>query len=267
MCHVSYKWQPLDSSQLESAPSQGKTSHRLSAQLSTGNAFPRWPCLIFHLVIGCSRTWYSQGVQPGRLLALLCLLAVQEGQVLPSHPETKERVRSFVHWWEKCTEMQPGYRPECRMSTSGLDPAYRGTNSACGSTGIWHSYCLSMPIKCPFSTTGVPAHLCGLSLCHVTSHNWVETQSLQACSFILAHCIEFPAFHRITKVGRDLHDQLVQPPAQHHVIQSKQFPQEPHPEPFQEQWLHQGSRHFPWLGETLKHRQPLFPLCASMVED
>lgn len=184
----------------------------------------------------------------------------------PLSPWNKGKSQKLCALMRKCTEMQPGYRPECRMSTSGLDPAYRGTNSACGSTGIWHSYCLSMPIKCPFSTTGVPAHLCGLSLCHVTSHNWVETQSLQACSFILAHCIEFPAFHRITKVGRDLHDQLVQPPAQHHVIQSKQFPQEPHPEPFQEQWLLQGSRHFPWLGETLKHRQPLFPLCASMVE-
>lgn len=71
-------------------------SPRLSAQLSTGNAFPGWQCLIFHLATGCSRTCYLQGVQPGRFLALLCLLAVQGGQELPSHPETKEGVKGFL---------------------------------------------------------------------------------------------------------------------------------------------------------------------------
>lgn len=226
MWHVSYKWQPLDSSGIctfrrQNVPEALSTAeHR---QCIPQVAMPDFP--------PCYKTWYSQGVQPGRFLALLCLLAVQGGQELPSHPEIKERVRSFVHWWEnvlKCTA-------ECHMSTSGLDPAHRGADSARGSMGIWQSYCLIMEIKCPFSTTGAPAHLCGFSVCHVTLHNWVEIQSLQVCSFILVHCIKFPAFHRITKVGRDLQDQPVQPPAQHHLNHPKPHPQEPHPEHVQKQ--------------------------------
>lgn len=57
----------------------------------------RWQCFISHLITGCSRICYLQGVQPGQFLALLCLLAVQGGQELPSHPGIKERVKSFVH--------------------------------------------------------------------------------------------------------------------------------------------------------------------------
>lgn len=70
-------------------------SHRLSAQLSTD--IPQVAILIFHLVTGCSRSCYLQGVQAGQFLGLLCLLAVQGGQELPSHPEIKERVKRFVH--------------------------------------------------------------------------------------------------------------------------------------------------------------------------
>lgn len=43
----------------------------------------------------------------------------------------------------KCAEMQAGGTPKCHMSTSGPDPAHRGT--ACGSMGTWHSYSLIMP--------------------------------------------------------------------------------------------------------------------------
>lgn len=82
------------------APAGGKMSHRLLAQLSTGNTFPRWWWVSFHLVTGCSRTCYLQGVQPAQFLARLCLLAVQGGQELPSHPETKEEVKGSVCWGE-----------------------------------------------------------------------------------------------------------------------------------------------------------------------
>lgn len=78
------------------APAGGKMSHRLLAQRSTGNTFPRWWWVSFHLVTGCSRTCYLQGVQPAQFLARLCLLAVQGGQELPSHPETKEEVKGSV---------------------------------------------------------------------------------------------------------------------------------------------------------------------------
>jgi len=71
-------------------------SHKLLAQLIPGNSFPKWQWVSFHLVIGYSSSCYLQGVQPDRFLAHLCLLAVQEDQELPSHPETKGEVKGLV---------------------------------------------------------------------------------------------------------------------------------------------------------------------------
>lgn len=147
--------------------------------------------------------------------------------------------------------MQPTCTPECHMSTSGPDPTPQRNRFCLWQHGDMAQFLSQHANKVSFSTTWAPAHLCVLSVCHVTSHNRVESQYLQARSFILLHCIKFPAFHRITKAGRDLQDQLVQPPAQHHLNHPKPDPQEPHPDHFQKQWLHQGSRHLPWLGEAL----------------
>lgn len=118
---------------LEPAPSEGKMSHRLSAQLSTG--IPQVAILIFHLVTGCSRRCYLQGVQAGQFLALLCLLAVQGGQELPSHPEIKERVKSFVHWWENVLKRKQAVHQNVTWVHLVLI-LHRGTDSACGSMGI-----------------------------------------------------------------------------------------------------------------------------------
>lgn len=72
-------------------------SYRFLAQMSTGNAFPRWQWVNFYLLTGCSIISYLQGVQPAQFLARLCLLAVQGGRELPSHPETKEEVKGVVY--------------------------------------------------------------------------------------------------------------------------------------------------------------------------
>lgn len=93
---------------LQFASSEDKMSFRHLTQLNTGNACPRWQGVSFCLARGCSRTCYLQGVQPTRSLAHLCLLAVQGGQELPSHPETKKEVKGFVHYWEnvlKCNQV------------------------------------------------------------------------------------------------------------------------------------------------------------------
>lgn len=73
---------------------------RLLAQVSTGSPFSRWRWvkrLTFCLITVCNSPCYLQVVQPVQLLAHLCLLAVQGGQELPSHPEIKGELKSFVH--------------------------------------------------------------------------------------------------------------------------------------------------------------------------
>jgi len=69
----------------------------------TGSPFSRWwwvKRLNFCLITGCNSPCYLQVVQPVQLLAHLCLLVVQGGQELPSHPEIKGEVKGFVHCGE-----------------------------------------------------------------------------------------------------------------------------------------------------------------------
>lgn len=149
----------------------------------------------------------------------------------------------------KCAEMQAGCTPECHMSTSGPDPAQR--DRFC----LWqHGDNGTVTVSpCQWSVL-LPQPTSAGSVCP-TSHHRVETQSLRVHSFIWVHCIKFPAFHRITRTARDFPDQLVQPPAQHHLHHPKSH--------IQKQWPQQGSWHFPWLGKALNTINDFF-LCVLL---
>ena len=164
---------------LRFASSEGKMPHRLLAQLS---AFPRWQWVSFRLVTGCSTTRYLQGVQPARFLGRLCLLAVQGGQELPSHPETKEEVKGFVHCWEnvlKCSQVLQQnitlIHPDLILPT---EEWYRVV-AAWGYGTVTVTSCQE---NCPLPShepqpTSVSTHT--MSMC-ATSHNQAGTQPLQA---------------------------------------------------------------------------------------
>lgn len=150
-----------------------------------------------------------------------------------------------MHWWENVLKGKQVVHQNFTLVHLVLILPTEGQILLLAAWG--HSTFSVSSCQCPFPPQGPQPASAG-SVCHIAPQNWVETQPLQ-CSFISVHCIKFPAFHRIIKVGRSLHDQLVQPPAQQHLNHPQLYPLELHPEHFQNQWLHRVVGAFLGLGK------------------
>lgn len=175
--HLSHGWQPLG--HFAVLHLQGiKCSWQRRAQRTHS---PDGNELGFCLVTGCSSTCYLQGVQPVRFLAHLCLLAVQGGQELPSHPEMKAEVIRFVHCWEnvpKCKKVLQKniilLHPDLILPAKEWDQVVSGQKYRTVSVTSCQEKCL--PHWEGHQPTSVSTHT---TSARTTSHNWAGMQLLQ----------------------------------------------------------------------------------------